>query len=236
MTVPFTEKFVRQAWEANREESDNVYHHPREKKVVKKCIDLSCRKPLTEEHKPSNKPESGSPEKWLEAYIIQLAKRSNNYRKMFELAGGHYHFLYSQLNFRETASSKARPLDCLLYEPATHNLVVVELKATRKQRNDAIKELDYYAKEVLKIKDDLREIFGLEGVRGVEGYVVWPGDDKFRNKTLSFGGWGLIGYSDTHEMVKNGKLVEPWKQFKSLEQILTIKFIKFQPSKVIKQL
>ena len=80
MAVPFTEKFVRQAREANREESDNVYHHPREDKVVKKCIDLSCRKPLTNEHKPNNQPKSGSPEKWLEAYIIQLAKRSNNYR------------------------------------------------------------------------------------------------------------------------------------------------------------
>jgi hypothetical protein len=233
MSAPFTKEVVKKAWKKNWEETDNIYHHPREKDVIDKCIVLSCRKPLTKKHEPEDEPQSCSSEKWLEAYIIQLAKRSNNYKHTFELAGNSYRFLYSQLNFRKMGKNGARPLDCLLYEPATHNLVIVELKATRQQRDKAIKELDYYSVEVLKIKDELGEIFDLDSVRGIKGYVVWPGDDKFRNKTLDFGDWGLIGYSDDkYGMIENGELMEPWKKFKSFGQKLTLKLTKYQDSKV----
>ena len=62
-----------------------VYYHPTENGILRKCIDLSCHKPLTKVHTFENKPGSSSSEKWLEAYIIKLAKRKDNYKEPFKL-------------------------------------------------------------------------------------------------------------------------------------------------------
>jgi hypothetical protein len=186
----YNKEVVRKAWEANKSEAGNVYHHPTQKSTIKKCICLSCRKPL---HDVRNKPESDGSEKWLEAYVIQLAKQSNNYQHPFQMTGvtSGYYFLDSQRNFKSDINSHARPLDCLLYEHETHNLVVVELKADRRQRQKAIKELNYYTDKVFEIKDEISDVFKLDRIHAVEGYVVWPGDDKFRDNTLDFGGLGV---------------------------------------------
>ena len=235
-------KYIHIARDLNREEGGDVYHHPTENGLVKKCIDLSCKKPLTRVHTSSNKPKSGSSERWLEAYIIQLAKLSDNYKKPFKLVDKEHNlvdqaemsccFLYSQLKFGKTEDDGARPLDCLLYEPSTSHLIILELKATRKERGKAIGELEYYAKKVYQDKDELAEIFGYSGgVKAVEGYIVWPGNDKFNNKTpLDFGGWGLIGYSDPYGIITNGSLVKPWDQFKDYKNKLTIDFTMYRRS------
>ena len=245
MATPFTKDLaenIHKAWEANKKEVDNVYHHPTTNGTVKKCIDLSCNKPLTKVHTSENKPKSNSPERWLEAYIIQLAKQSNNYKEPFELVDKEHNlvavtelncrFLYSQLKFRRTEDSGARPLDCLLYEPATHHLIIAELKATREERSKAIEELDYYAEKIYGNKDELAKIFPfIDNVIDVEGYIVWPENKRNANIELNFGGWGLIEYSDKHGMIKHGKLVKPWEQ---CNQNQIIEFVKVKESKVIK--
>lgn len=219
----YNKEIVKKARLANLAEKGCVYHHPTEKDVVKKCIDLSCRKPL---HDIENRPESDGSEKWLEAYVIQLAKHSNQYKSPFQLTGveSHYYFLDSQRNFKRDINSHARPLDCLLFEPETHNIVVLELKADRNQRMIAIEELAQYTKNIFDIKDEIAEVFNLGEVSAVEGYIVWPGDDKYRGRPLDFDGWGIIGY-DANEIVKQGKLTEPW---------ISIIFKKYRPSKLIK--
>lgn len=235
MTELFTKGLaenVRKAWEANKKEANNIFHHPTTNGVVQKCIDLSCNKPLTKIHTGENKPRSNSPERWLEAYVIQQAKQSKNYKGMFELAGNNYRFLYSQLKFPSVGKSEARPLDCLLYEPKTRRLVIIELKAERTLKC-AVKELDYYAVKVNEIGNKLTCMFTLDGVSAVEGYIVWPGNKKADNSKLDFGGWGLIEYSDKYGMIKNGKLVKPWEK---CNQNQIIKFAKVKESKVIKQL
>ena len=236
VTRLFTKDFVEnvhKAWEDNRKEIHNVYHHPKENGIVNKCIDLSCHKPL---HDVRNEPKekSDSSEKWLEAYIIQLAKRSDNYKATFELAGREYRFLYSQLQFRSMEKHNPRPLDCLLYEPTTNSLVVIELKAERVLKC-AVKELDYYAVNVSKIKNELAHVFDdVDGVSTVEGYIVWPGKDNADNNRHNFGRWGLIEYSDKYGMVNNGKLVKPWDQIKKIGQELTMEFRRFKKSEIIK--
>jgi hypothetical protein len=216
--------------EANKKETNNVFHHPTTNGVVQKCIDLSCNKPLTKIHTSEHKPKSNSPERWLEAYVIQQAKQSNNYEGVFKLAGNNYRFLYSQLKFPSSGKDKARPLDCLLYEPKTRRLVILELKAERVLKF-AVNELDYYASQVNKIRNKLASIFTLDGVSAVEGYIVWPGNKKGDNSKFDFGEWGLIEYSDKYGMIKDGKLVEPWKKCK---QNPMIEFVKVKESRVTK--
>ena len=217
----YTREIIEQAWEANRKEKRCVYHHATQEKVIEKCIDLLCRKPL---HDIKNKPQSDSSEKWLEAYIIQLAKHSNQYQDPFQLPGvpNCYYFLDSQRNFEKYDGNSARPLDCLLFEPETSNLIVLELKADRLQREIAIEELDYYTKKVLEIKNEIADVFGLGSISGVEGYIVWPGDDRRGNELLKLGNWGLIGY-EAKEIIKQGKLVQPWN---------CLNFQKYRGSKV----
>ena len=149
-TKPFARR-VKDAIELNRVEKAEVYHHPSEKKIVRKCIDLSCQKPLHDasgEHPKS----SMSEEKWLEAYLIRKAMKNN---RMLELAAREYYFLYSQLNFR---GKPPRPLDLLLYEPRMHHLVIVELKVKR-ELGRAIEELDDYSKKVSNLKEEFTEVF-----------------------------------------------------------------------------
>jgi hypothetical protein len=65
-----------------------------------------------------NEPKFDSREKWLEAYIIELAKHSNQYQDPLQLPGAsnRYHFLDSQRNFKRDINNKARPLDCLHFQ------------------------------------------------------------------------------------------------------------------------
>lgn len=219
----YNKEIVEKARLANQTEKGNVYHHPTQTHVIKKCIDLSCRKPL---HDIKNKPKSDGSEKWLEAYVIQLAKHSNQYQSPFQLTGvsNLYYFLDSQRNFESDINSPSRPLDCLLFEPETHNLVVIELKADRKQRKTAIDELKHYTKKIFEIKDEIADVFNLGIVSAVEGYIVWPGDDMYRGTPLPLEDWGLIGYT-ANKIVNHGKLTNPW---------ISLMFTKYQPSKLIK--
>jgi hypothetical protein len=233
MTTLFDKNFaenVRKAWDANKNEVDNIYHHPTTNGVVKKCIDLSCNKPLTKEHSLDNKPKSNSPERWLEAYVIRQAKQSDNYNGMFELARNNYRFLYSQLKFPRTEKSPARPLDCLLYETKTTHLIIIELKAERVLQR-AVEELDYYAGRVLEIKSELTRVFNLEEVAAVEGFIVWPGRKRKDKSEFDLGGWGLIEYFNEYGMISNGKLKTPWEQ---PSQNQAIEFVKLKESKLIK--
>ena len=111
---------VRLTLELNKDKTGDIYHHPSEKRIVRKCIDLSCQKPL---HAIGNEPKSFSEEKWLEAYLIRKAKENN---WILQLANRKFRFLYSQLNFRATGSKPPRPLDLLLYEQETNHLTVME--------------------------------------------------------------------------------------------------------------
>jgi hypothetical protein len=233
MKIPFTKNNVLKASIQNKSEKGDWYHHPTEKDIKEKCIDLSCIKPL---HERNNEPKgkNTSAEKWLEAYVIQLAKRERNYDGLFDLAGKKYRFLYSQFTFRSTDKHGPRFLDCLLFDPESNHLVIIELKADRALKK-AVDELDYYAHKLDEIKDELIDIFELNGIPAIEGYIVWPRNDKGHNAKYDFGGWGLIEYSDDVGMVKNGKLIEPWEKYKHLGQVKkesVIEFIKSRPSKI----
>lgn len=230
MTILFDEnltKNVHDAWEANRNETDDVYHHPTTNGVVRKCIDLSCNKPLTKAHSSANKPKSESPERWLEAYVIQQAKRSNNYTGTFALASNNYRFLYAQLKFPRKGNNQARPLDCLLYEPETRHLVILELKAERVLKL-ALEELDYYAHRILEIKGELTRVFDLEEVTAIEGFIVWPGKKRGDTSKFDLRGWGLIEYFNESGMIRDGKLINPWD---TSGENQAIEFVKLQESK-----
>jgi hypothetical protein len=219
----FTEEFARgvgRAIQLNRDETGDIYHHPSEKKIVRKCIDLSCCKPL---HEIGNKPRSNSAEKWLEAYLIRKAKRND---WVLKLAGRRFRFLYSQLNFRGTKGKPPRPLDLLLYELTTGHLVVMELKA-RRELGKAIEELDHYSDKVGKIREEIACVFSLGQIREpeVRGYIVWPENERADNRKHNFGKHGLIEYTSPHGIIKNGKLVEPWEQFKERRESLAIEFV-----------
>ena len=169
------------------------------------------------------------PPRWLEAYVIQQAKRRDNYNGTFALAGNNYRFLYSQLKLPHTEKNRARPLDCLLYESETRHLVILELKAERVLK-PALEELDYYAPRVLEIKEELTRVFNLEEVTAVEGFIVWPGKKRGDKSKYDLNDWGLIEYFNEFGMIRNGKLREPWKQ-PSKKQ--TIEFVKLQESKLL---
>ena len=203
----FAEK-VKCAIKLNRNETDNVYHHPTESRIVKKCLDLSCKKPL---HAVGNIPQLPSEEKWLEAYLIHRAKRNN---WVLELANKRFRFLYSQLNFRGTVSERPRPLDLLLYEQETHHLIVVELKVKR-ELGVAKKELGYYCEQVSSLKDEIAGVFDLGKVSGVRGYIVWPGNERADNNKHDFGPFGVIEYT---------KIDRPWIKYIELGEDLIINF------------
>jgi len=200
---------VRRAIELNRGEPGDIYHHPSEQKIVRKCIDLSCRKPL---HAIGNEPTSNSEEKWLEAYLIRKAKRNG---WVLDLTGRRFRFLYSQLNFRGTESERPRPLDLLLYESDTGNLVVMELKAKRELVR-AKKELDYYSEQVGKHSEEIATVFSLGKIQGVSGYIIWPQNERDKNTKHLFDPYGVIEYS---------RVMQAWERFKVLGEKLTIKFI-----------
>jgi hypothetical protein len=217
-----TFKWVRCAIELNRDETGDIYYHPSEKRIVLKCIDLSCNKPLTEVHTAENKPKSRSAERWLEAYLIWRARRNC---WILELANERrFRFLYSQLKFPQEGIKKARPLDLLLYEQEIGHLVVMELKAAR-VLGKAKDELDDYVTRVDELKDKIADVFKLGQISGVKGYIVWPENERPANKKHDFGKHGLIEYTSPHGIIKNGKLVEPWEQFKKLGESLAIEFV-----------
>jgi len=216
----FTRSFakkVRRALALNNNETGDTYHHPSENRIVSKCIDLSCQKPL---HAVDNEhPKSSSEEKWLEAYLIRKAKR-NNWE--LELAGRKYRFLYSQLNFRAEGSEKPQPLDLLLYEKETRHLVILELKAKRELERPK-KELERYSKKLNNLKDEIAGAFGLGEISGVRGYIVWPRNERANNDRHDFSPFGVIEYT---------KIAVPWKRFKELGENLTIEFVCVRESQV----
>lgn len=227
--TPAFARRVRVALELNENELRDVYHHPSEKRIVEKCIRLYCRKPLTAMHADENEPKSHSPERWLEAYLIQLAKQNN---WMLKIANKKYQFLYSQLKFPEEEGKKARPLDLLLYELETKNLIVMELKAERVLAK-AKSELDDYVTRIDKIKKEIASVFRLGPVSGVEGYIVWPANEN-AHKKHHLGSHRLIEYTSPHGIVNNGKLVKPWEKFKELGEDLTIDFSCVKESQIVR--
>jgi hypothetical protein len=54
----------------------------------------------------------------------------------------------------------------------------MELKADRNQRTKAIKELNYYSQKVCGLVEAFSDIFNLGKIHGIEGYVIWPGDNR----------------------------------------------------------
>lgn len=242
MKVPFSKDNILKAHKQNRSAQGDVdlYYHPTEKSIRVKSIDLLCKKPLTDEKVDASKIKKGSTEKWLEAYIIQLAKRSNNYQDPFELANSYYYFLYSQLNFRKVTNEKgAHPLDCLLFEPSNNHFVVLELKteANMAVLKTAVEELNRYTKKISELKNELKDvltgIYELGGALAVEGYLVWPKNDLGTAIENKLNGWGLIECSDNFGVICNGKFVEPWEKYRKYQQKLTIQFNKIKPSKTI---
>lgn len=217
----FTEAFTRKvqhALEQNRSEPRDIYHHPSEKRIVAKCISLSCQKPL--HAADSDHPRSSSDEKWLEAYLIRQAKRNN---WILELAGRDYHFLYSQLNFRAEGTKPPRPLDVLLCEKETHHLVILELKAKR-ELGRAREELGYYSTRLNSLKGEIGEVFNLERIPGVRGYIVWPKGERGNNDRHDFGLFGVIEYT---------KVAKPWEKFKESGEDLRIDFSRVRESQII---
>ena len=214
---PAFAKRVTRATKRNRQETGNTYHHPTESRIVRKCIDLSCLKPL---HAEGNKPKHPSEERWLEAYLIQRAKKND---WMLEMADKKWRFVSSQFKFREGEGKPARPLDLLLYEPKTQQLVVLELKAKRgkKELNTAKKELaDYVDRLNGGLKDEIAKafgprVFGQERVSGVQGYIVWPRNGAADNAKYDFRPFGLIEYP---------RLEKPWDQYRRLGEDLVIEF------------
>lgn len=202
--------------------SGDIYHHPSGNGIIGKCIDLACHKPLTAVHTAENKPKSYSAEKWLEAYIIRRAKRNGWILELANRRG--FQFLYSQLKFPQTEVGKARPLDLLLYEQEKGHLVVMELKAKR-VLGKAKCELDCYVASVDEHKDEIACVFKLGQISGVRGYIVWPENERADNARRDFGSHGLIEYNSPHGIVRNGRLVEPWEQFKRLGERLAIEFV-----------
>lgn len=195
-------KRIGQAWKLNMTEMRDIYHHPASQRIVRKCIDLSCQKPLHEMNGSHPTGNSTSPEKWLEAYLIQQAKKNE---WILELDGTEYRLLFSQLNFKSEGGGKhARPLDLLLYEQDASRLVVLELKAVR-QLDKAKEELKEYIGKVRKCQGEIIDIFKLGAVRDVVGYIVWPKNIMGHNESHVFGDYGVM------EFVKTPK---PWEGFK----------------------
>ncbi|MFA5629021.1 MAG: hypothetical protein WC958_01995 [Dehalococcoidales bacterium] len=238
MDLYFDEKFkdnVIKAWELNKNELNDVYYHPTKREIVKKCIALSCKKPLTKLHLKEKQFKSTSSEKWLEAYIIQAAKKSNNYKKAFKLNGldSQYYFLYSQLNLTGIRNSEGkytnRPLDCLLYEPSTQKLILWELKKDRTLKH-AQEELETYAYALEKIKNELTEVFSkiykgdFNGISEIEKYIVWPKVNSDRSIEIKPDAYKIIEYSSDFDIIKNNKLTTPWDQYKKFGDKMTIKF------------
>ena len=206
----FTNAFaqrVRDAVELNNTAVGDVYYHPSEKKVVKKCIDLSCQKPLHDANNDHPK-SSRSEEKWLEAYLIRKAMRNN---RELELAGRKYLFLYSQLNFR---GKPPRPLDLLLFEAGLHHLVIMELKVNR-ELGRAKEELDDYSNKLISLKEEFTEVFGLVAISGVRSYIVWPRNERADNNKHDFGSCGVLEYT---------KIDKPWNKHVELGERLIINF------------
>lgn len=210
----FTKEFskrVHDAIDRNSNERSDVYHHPSEQRIVRKCINLACQKPLHavngDEH-----PSSHSEERWLEAYLIYQAKKND---WVLRLVDGEYKLLFSQLKFRRTPTEKAQPLDLLVWDEKKRHLVVLELKAGKHGRRlkEAKVELDRYTKEINRIKHEIEDVFGLGDVRGVLGYIVWPSNPKGKKPNL--GDWGLIEYP---------WVPEPWDKFRETEGKLIIDF------------
>ena len=215
----FAEK-VRDALERNRDKPGNIYYHPTEGGVIEKCISLSCQKPL-HDAKEAHPKDSSSEERWLEAYLIQQAKKND---WMLEMAGKKWKFLSSQFKFREAGEKAARPLDLLLYEPDTYKLVVLELKVERELAKAKQELGDYCGRLNGGLKDEIAQVFGLERVSGVQGYIVWPKNEAADNAKHDFGMFGVIEYP---------KLSNPWDEYKKLGENLVIEFTCVKPPDLV---
>jgi hypothetical protein len=91
----------------------------------------------------------------------------------------------------------------------------MELKAKR-ELGRAKEELGYYIEMVHKLSDEIADVFDLEKILGVRGYIVWPGNKRTDNDKHDFGPYGVIQYV---------KIIEPWRRFKELGENLTIEFV-----------
>lgn len=229
----FTPEFVdhiERARELNEDKSisGDIYFHPTEDLIVVKSIDLSMPHPLCE---VNNRPSSPSEERWIEAYLINQAKKTD---WRLPLAGKEYRFLCSQLKFRQDRTKgekQGRILDLLLYDEKEERLVVLELKreADKKALDTAKAELDDYKAKLEELiateKKAIVEAFNLGSIKkDVVGCVVWPANDK-SDKELGLdelGKYRLIEYT------------KPWKEFKEVKEVgkdLEIEFTRRPPTR-----
>ena len=198
-------KHIRDARKLNNEpesKDNDIYYHPTESRVVKKSLDLTSPKPMGRFR--GREPKSSSEERWLEAYLIRKAKRND---WMLQSGNKQYRLLYSQLKCRredETQGEKHRALDLLLYDEEDKNLVILELKSIR-QLKKAKEELDYYERKVNECKNGLIKAFGLDEIRGIVSYIVWPAGSGRGRRSPDVGKYGLIEYT---------KIPNPWEAFK----------------------
>jgi hypothetical protein len=88
--APEFEKHAKRARELNDREKKDVYHHPTERGILKKSIDLASPKPMS---RPDGAPEAPSRARWIDAYLILEARR-NNWTLQF--GEKHYGVRYSQ--------------------------------------------------------------------------------------------------------------------------------------------
>jgi len=209
-------ELIQEAISQNKPNSGDIYYHPAYTRMVRKCIDLSCHRPLhAAESRHFKEPNSkGLEEKWLEAYLIQQAKKNG---WILELCGKKYKFLYSQLNFKSEGKGKpARPLDLLLYDadPDARCLVVLELKIKREFKR-AKEELEYYTEKIHECQDRIVDVFGLGEVHDVVGCIVWPKSDRGHDERLDFGKYGVMEYV---------KVPRPWDKFNEMKENLSISF------------
>ena len=199
----------------NRKISGDIYFHPKESgnKIIVKTTDLNQRNPLREVN--SKAPDGQDwEERWIEAYIINKAKR-NDWE--LDLAGRKYRFLASQFTFRaslnlEKGMVKHTHVDILLYDKEEGCLVVLELKKQAIVSSvEAKEELEIYVEEIKRLikKENtaFNKAFNLDVAKGAEviGYIVCPKSDRVIQKQ-ALGEFRLIQYT------------KPWKNFEDVKK------------------
>jgi len=74
LVAPDFVKQIKRAKDLNDREKKDVYHHPTERGTVKRSIDLASPNPMSG---ADSGPKSSAKERWIEAYLIQEARRNS---------------------------------------------------------------------------------------------------------------------------------------------------------------
>ena len=204
----------------NKNISGDIYFHPTERKIIVKSIDLNLPNTFCE---VNTRPRAGLNERnrqlgekrWLEAYLVNRAKH-NNWN--LELQRNEYRFLLSQLKFRRDVNKgekKGKVLDLLLYDDEKKYLVAMELRsradiAVMNTAHIELGDLVTKLKEVVET-GDIALAFGLEEIKGIFAYLVWPKADVKHD----LGKYGLIEFD---------RIESPWERYKESGKELEIRF------------